>query len=164
MPLMVATIYLQSDQSLVDTAISLAEALQVRKCERRESDHYGGEYFLLEGFGLRGHLYLNTEGQWDNELAKFACIFDVDFSFVSTDLDTFTIADTIAQYYAQFIAFQLGIETCIVLPFEKTSGEIEYVRKVYKRNPAYDKTRPMEELVDLEPVVIEKVVVDPTEK
>ncbi len=94
-------------------------------------------YYQFEMLGLLILLHRADEDDRDPEVKDFNYCFDLQMSFVDHTLDTDTMEYNLQPYYAQFISFQLGLDTAY---HEKQKAEPAWnIRYHYcKKNPKWD--------------------------
>jgi hypothetical protein len=93
-------------------------------------------YYQFEMLGMFIMLRRSEEDERDTEVKNYPYVFDLQASFEEHELDTDTMVYTLQSYYAQLLAFRLGVETAC---YEKKKlgphWQIRYC--CYSKNPRW---------------------------
>jgi hypothetical protein len=93
-------------------------------------------YYQFEMLGLFIMLRRSEEDERDPEVKGYPYVFDMQASFEDHEIDTDTLIYSLQPYYAQLLAFHLGIETAC---YEKKKlgphWQIRYY--CYSKNPRW---------------------------
>ncbi|GAC1326437.1 MAG: hypothetical protein NVS2B16_10450 [Chloroflexota bacterium] len=97
----------------------------------------GDTYYQAEGLGFRAELFDYNPYVEFPALASFSYELDIISRYWCVDLDAAALEESLAEYYARQLAFELNVETANEVPVE-TTEEYERMRiRVFRRNPQY---------------------------
>ena len=97
----------------------------------------GDTYYEGSGLGFRAELFTYDPYIEYPALAAFAYELDIISRYWDPDLDAAALDDSLAEYYARELAFELNVETASEVPVE-TTDEYERLRvRIFRRNPQY---------------------------
>jgi hypothetical protein len=128
-------INIRTDKSLQQLAIEIRDLLSLPPFKLDSSSEV--PYCQFEMLEMCILLHKSEIEERDPEVKDFPYAFDLQLSFEDLELDIDTIAYTLQPYYAQLLAFRLGVETAC---FEKKKmgphWQIRYC--FYRRNPRWN--------------------------
>ena len=97
----------------------------------------GEPYYQFEMLGLLVLIHKADEEDRDPEVMDYPYCFDLQMAFVDHELDTDEMEYSLQPYYAQLLAFQLGVDTaCHEKQRIGRSWQIRY--QFYSKNPKWN--------------------------
>ncbi len=128
-------IWIKTDKSLAYLVTEIREAFSLPPFKLNL--HAQEPYCQFETLGMLIFIRQVAEEDRDPEVSNYAYSFDLQMSFTDHELDTDSMEYHLQAYYAQFLAFQLGIETAC---YEKKKigphWQIRYC--FYRKNPKWN--------------------------
>ncbi len=130
-------ICLKTEKSLQQLATEICNILSLPSFKLDSFDNE--PYCQFDMLGMLVLLRYTDEDERDPEVKNYSYAFDLQMSFLDATLDTDMVEYTLQPYYAQLLAFRLGIETAC---YEKKKvgphWQIRYC--YYCRNPKWNET------------------------
>jgi hypothetical protein len=100
---------IRTDKSLEQLATEIRDLLSLPPFKL---DAFGTEhYYQFDMLGMFLLLRWSEEDERDPEVRDYPYVFDLQMSFEDHELDTDAMAYSLQPYYAQLLAFRLGVET-----------------------------------------------------
>jgi len=97
----------------------------------------GDTYYEADGLGFRAELFDYDPYVEYPALAPFSYELDIISRYWCVDLDAAALEESLSEYYARELAFELNVETANEVPVE-TTEEFERMRiRVFRRNPQF---------------------------
>ena len=128
-------ICLKTDKSLQQLATEIRDLFSLPPFKL---DSFVDEpYCQFEMLGMLVLIRRSEEGERDPEVMQYPYCFDLQMSFIDHELDTDTMEYALQPYYAQLLAFRLGVETAC--HEKKRIGQHWQVRYCfYYKNPKWN--------------------------
>lgn len=128
-------ICMKTDKSLQQLASEIGDLFSLPPF--KENSLAGETYYQFEMLGMLVLIHLADEEERDREVRDYPYSFDLQMTFVDHALDTDTMEYQLQPYYAQLLAFHLGVETA---HHEKQKvGQHWQIRySYYCKNPQWD--------------------------
>ncbi len=105
----------------------------------QETSFSGETYCQFEMLGLLVLIHQTDDEDCDPEVRRFPYCFDIQTSFTEHELDTDNMEYGLQPYYAQFLAFRLGVETAYREKQKSAHGwQIRY--RFFKKNYQWNNT------------------------
>jgi hypothetical protein len=128
-------IHIRTDKSLDQLATEIRDLLSLPPFK---VDAFAEEpYYQFDMLGMFIMLHRSEEDERDPEVKSYPYVFDLQASFEEHELDTDTMVYSLQPYYAQLLAFRLGVETA---SYEKKKlgphWQIRYC--CYRKNPHWN--------------------------
>lgn len=132
---MSSQICIKTDKSLQQLATEIRDLLSLPPFTLDSSAEE--PYCQFDMLGMLVLIHKTAEEDRDPEVRDYPYSFDVQMSFTEHELDTDTMEYNLQSYYAQLLAFHLGIETAC---YEKKKvGQHWQIRYCfYSKNPKWD--------------------------
>lgn len=130
-------ICIRTDKSLPQLAKEIRDLLSLPLFKL---DSFAEEpYCQFDMLGMLILLHQLDEDERDPEVKDYPYTFDLQMSFEDNELDTDTMAYSLQPYYAQLLAFRLGVDTAC---YEKKKiGPHWQIRYCYcRKNPRWNET------------------------
>jgi len=128
-------IFLKSDHDAERTAERVFGALG-SGCRTTTSDT-GDTYYEASGLGFRAELTDYDPYVEYQSLSSFNYELDIFSLFWCVDLDAISLEESLSEYFARHLAFELNMETASEVVLD-TTEEVERLRvRVFRRNPQY---------------------------
>ena len=106
---MSSQVCIKTDKSLQQLATEIREAFSLPQFKQ---NMFAGEpYCQFEMLGMLVLIHLAEEEEREPEVIDYPYRFDIQMSFIDSDLDTDALEYQLQPYYAQMLAFRLGLET-----------------------------------------------------
>ena len=126
---------MKTEKTLSQLATEIRDLLSLPSYKR---DAFAGEpYYQFEMFGILVLIQQAEEEERDPEVKNYPYIFVLEMSFTEHELDTDAIEYQLQPYYAQLLAFRLGIETACYE--KKRVGQHWQIRyNYYSKSPTWN--------------------------
>ncbi len=106
---MSSQVCIKTDKSLQQLATEIRETFSLPQFKQNK---FAGEpYCQFEMLGMLVLIHLAEEEEREPEVIDYPYRFDIQMSFIDSNLDTDALEYQLQPYYAQMLTFQLGLET-----------------------------------------------------
>ncbi|MBE3559173.1 MAG: hypothetical protein IMW89_08115 [Ktedonobacteraceae bacterium] len=106
---MPSQICIKTDKSLQQLAAEIQQLLTLPSVT--ENSFAGQPYYQFEMFGILALIHRAEEEGLDPEVMDYPYCLDLQMTFTEHELDTDALEYQLQPYYAQLLAFHLGVET-----------------------------------------------------
>lgn len=128
-------ICIKTDKSLQQLATEIRELFALPPFS--EESFAGAPYCQFEMLGMLVLIHWAEEEERDPEVIDYPYCFDIQTTFVDHELDTDTMEYQLQPYYAQLLAFRLGVETACHEK-QKVGRNWQMRYRYYCKNPRWD--------------------------
>jgi hypothetical protein len=130
-------ICIKTDRSLHQLAAEIRELFSLPPFT--ETSFAGAPYCQFEMLGMQVLIHWVEEEERDPEVADYPYRFDLQLSFTENNLNTDIVEYQLQPYYAQLLAYRLGIETaCHERQKVGHHWQVRYC--YYQKNPSWKET------------------------